>query len=224
MQLLHLTNETAITVIGSGAIITATGHFAPLIIIGSMLTTVGAGLLITLDQASGPGEWIGYQVLAGLGIGLCFQVPIMAGQALSPPEDVSSVTALILCEYSFFFPALELRILLLPQTNLRATVFQTMGGAVMVSAGQAAFTNKLISGIESSAPSLEPAQVVAMGATDLRRAFSGVELSAVLAAYTDGIQTALILSIALAGAATLASLLIPWRSIKGKVQTGVGAT
>ncbi|KAF9634907.1 hypothetical protein BFW01_g5802 [Lasiodiplodia theobromae] len=187
-----------ITVIGSGAIITATGQFAPLVVLGAVMTTVGSGLLYTLDQTSGPGEWIGYQVLAGLGIGLCFQVPIMAGQALSPPDEVSSATALIL-------------------------FFQTMGGAIMVSAGQAAFTNKLISSIKTSAPNLQPAAVVAVGATDLRKSFSGPDLTAVLAAYTDGIQTALILSIALAGIATIASLLVPWKSIKGKAQMGAGA-
>lgn len=98
-QTCTVADRTAITVIGSGAIITATGQFAPLVVLGAVMTTVGSGLLYTLDQTSGPGEWIGYQVLAGLGIGLCFQVPIMAGQALSPPEEVSSATALILCKF-----------------------------------------------------------------------------------------------------------------------------
>ena len=93
----------------------------------------------------------------------------------------------------------------------------------MVSAGQAAFTNKLMSSIRSSAPNLQPAAVVAVGATDLRKSFSGADLTAVLAAYTDGIQTALILSIALAGIATIASFLVPWKSIKGKAQMGAGA-
>jgi hypothetical protein len=40
------------------------------------------------------------QVLAGIGLGSSFQVPIMAGQALAKPEDVSSVTAIMLCTYS----------------------------------------------------------------------------------------------------------------------------
>lgn len=64
------------------------------------MATVGSGLVYTFTTTSSSGIWIGYQVIAGLGIGLCFQVPIMAAQALSPPEDVSSTTGILLCECS----------------------------------------------------------------------------------------------------------------------------
>lgn len=86
-----------LTVIASGVIITKTGYFAPIIILGSIMTAVGCGLLYTLSTTSGSAFWIGYQVLTGLGVGLCFQAPIMAGQALAPPEQVSTTTAVLLC-------------------------------------------------------------------------------------------------------------------------------
>ncbi|KAK8252222.1 MFS gliotoxin efflux transporter glia [Phyllosticta capitalensis] len=178
-------------IIASGGFITVTGQFAILFPFGAVLATVGSGLLYTLGQESSPGEWIGYQIVAGVGIGACFQAPIMAAQALSPPEDMSSTTAQLL-------------------------FFQTMGGAFMVSAAQSAFANKLVSTVRRVAPQLDPAQVVGTGATDIRRVFHGAELDAVLNAYMEGIRTAIILSIAVAGVATLVSPLVPWKSIKGK--------
>lgn len=86
----------------------------------------------------------------------------------------------------------------------------------MVSAAQSAFANKLVSTVRRVAPQLDPAQVVGTGATDIRRVFHGAELDAVLNAYMEGIRTAIILSIAVAGVATLVSPLVPWKSIKGK--------
>ncbi|KAK7532592.1 MFS multidrug transporter [Phyllosticta citricarpa] len=185
-------------VIASGGFMTATGQFAILFPIGAVLTTVGSGLLYTLERESPSGVWIGYQIIAGVGIGLCFQAPIMAAQALSPPEDISSTTAQLL-------------------------FFQTMGGAFMVSAAQSAFANELVSTIRRIAPQLNPAQVVATGATEIRVVFHGADLDAVLIAYMEGIRTALILCIALGGVATLVSPLVPWKSIKGKATLGAAS-
>lgn len=98
-----LTPLQAITVGASGILITKLGYFAPLVILGSVLTTVGSGMIYTFNTTSSSTVWIGYQALAGLGIGLCFQVPIMAGQALSPPKDISATTAIILCKFPPLF-------------------------------------------------------------------------------------------------------------------------
>jgi len=83
-------------------LLTAFGQFTPLMIIGSGLTTVGAGLIYTLSTTSSTGHWIGYQIIAGVGIGACFQVPIMAGQALAAPEDIAIVTSILLCKCRIF--------------------------------------------------------------------------------------------------------------------------
>jgi hypothetical protein len=70
-------------------------------IVGAAVSTIGTGLIYTLEIGSPSSKWIGYQILAGIGIGTCFQLPIMAGQALAMPEDVSAVTAILLCRTSF---------------------------------------------------------------------------------------------------------------------------
>ena len=58
----------------SGGLISATGQFAPFLILGGVITSIGSGLLYTLDIGSGSDKWIGYQTLAGIGLGLAIQV------------------------------------------------------------------------------------------------------------------------------------------------------
>ena len=90
----------------AGAAITVTGIYVPFLIGGAILATVANGLLYTLDIGSPPSHWIGYQALAGMGIGLSIQVPIIANQAFVSMSEISSITAITLCEW--ILPALPL--------------------------------------------------------------------------------------------------------------------
>lgn len=91
--------SVTLATIVSGATITMTGIATPIVIGGSAVATVGAGLLYTLDIGTGSGKWIGYQILGGLGWGVAFQIPIIVGQAMSSAADMSSTTAVILCKF-----------------------------------------------------------------------------------------------------------------------------
>lgn len=188
----------AIFTILAGIFVSTFGLFAPLMILGSAVATVSAGLTYTLSASSSTGHWIGYQILAGAGIGLCFQVPIMAGQALAKNEDVPTTTALLM-------------------------FFQTIGGALAVSAAQSMFANELIKSLARRLPSMNPAQVLVVGATEIRAAFSIEELPIILAAYMDGLQIAFIFPIALFGVSVLISLGTPWTNIKGRTKPGMAA-
>jgi MFS family permease len=90
---------TSIATIISGGLISAYGHFVPFLILGAVGSTIGSGLLYSLSTTSGHSMWIGYQALAGLGIGLCLQIPVISAQAVVAPGDLSSVTAMILCQF-----------------------------------------------------------------------------------------------------------------------------
>jgi MFS transporter, DHA2 family, glioxin efflux transporter len=74
------------------------------LILGAVITSVGGGLLYTLDIGSPSSHWIGYQILAGIGLGICFQTPIMVGQALAEAEDVATVTAILMCKSKMAIP------------------------------------------------------------------------------------------------------------------------
>ncbi|KAH6684655.1 MFS gliotoxin efflux transporter glia [Halenospora varia] len=178
---LPLVLAVSIFTILSGALITMFGYFMPFLVGGAALTTIGAGLLFTMDIGSNPAQWIGYQALAGIGIGLSIQVPIICAQAVVAPSDISSATAMIL-------------------------FFETIGGAFIVSAGQSAFANTLIKNLPFTAPGVESGQVIRTGAAELRNKFSITVLPGVIQAYMDGLQIVFAVAIASAGIATLASV------------------
>lgn len=88
-----------ISTIASGLLISKYGHFVPLLIIGTVGGTIGAGLLYTLSTTSTSSQWIGYQALAGLGMGFAFQIPVISAQAVVAPTDLASATAMVLCKF-----------------------------------------------------------------------------------------------------------------------------
>ncbi|KAH7124240.1 major facilitator superfamily domain-containing protein [Dactylonectria macrodidyma] len=165
----------------SGVFITATGIAFPLLVSGAAIATAGCGLIYSLDIGTGAGKWIGYQILAGVGYGISFQVPIIIGQAKSANSDLSSVTAIIL-------------------------FFQTVGGAFSVAASQSAFVNTMLGALPSVAPNINPAQVIATGATQIRQVFPVEEVTNILVAYMRGIHASFATAIGFTGAAFILSL------------------
>jgi hypothetical protein len=149
----------------------------------------------TIDIGSPSSRWIGYQVLAGIGLGITFQTPIMVGQALAEADDVATVTAILM-------------------------FVQTLGGALLVSAAQAAFVNTLISELVKNAPGIDPMRVIVAGATGLRDAFTEEQLPDLLVSYMAALRVTYAMAIATSGCALLIALFAPWKSIKGKVTIG----
>jgi hypothetical protein len=178
----------ALATLAGGGIITATGLATPFTLTGAVVATIATGLLYMLDIGTSEGRWIGYQILAGLGWGLAFQIPIMVVQAAVGPEDLSSATAMIL-------------------------FFQTVGGAFLLAAAEAGFSNRLFQLLPSTAPAVNPALVLATGASDLRNAFSSEDLPGILVAYMGGIKVTFAIALAATGLAVLISLLSSWKRI-----------
>jgi Sec-independent protein secretion pathway component TatC len=55
------------------------------VVIGPPISVVGFGLLYTVDQYTSNAKLIGFQILAGFGIGAAFQMPLIAIQGTSSP-------------------------------------------------------------------------------------------------------------------------------------------
>lgn len=101
---------TLASIVG-GVCVTGIGPCNPVIWVGSAIFVVGTGLLYTLQPNSGPAKWIGFQVVAGWGAGMCVQVPFIAVQVALSQKDMPVGTAI--------------------------TVFSnTLGGAISVSIAQ----------------------------------------------------------------------------------------
>lgn len=158
------------------------------------MSSIGAGLIFTLDIGSSSSKWIGYQVVAGIGSGLSFQIPIIVAQGVADPVDVSSISAIIL-------------------------FFQTITGAVFISVAQVLFTNKLLQRVRENVPGVNPGAVLVTGATGLRGRWSGATLQGILRSYMAGLKDSYSLAIALGGVATMIAvltLIIDHRNLKVK--------
>jgi hypothetical protein len=88
---------TAIVVIPfaivAGGLVTATGQYKPLCIVGFGLQVLGVGLFTTLDTTSSIAIWTVYQVIAASGIGLVTTAILPAVQVELPESDVAASTA-----------------------------------------------------------------------------------------------------------------------------------
>ncbi|KAL8905377.1 MAG: hypothetical protein Q9171_006688 [Xanthocarpia ochracea] len=173
----------------SGIIVSATGHWAPYMVVGSAIATVGCGLCYTFNIGTNSSHWIGYQALAGIGIGLGMQIPVMACQAIVGVADISTISAVTL-------------------------FFQIIGGSFAVSAAQAAFVNTLIRRLPVTAPGVQPGAVLRAGATELRKTFPPEQIGGILEAYVSGLRVVFALSTALIGVSFLCSLMPRWEKLK----------
>jgi MFS transporter, DHA2 family, glioxin efflux transporter len=176
--------------VASGVLITVFGYYIPLMIFGSILVCVGSGLIYTLEIDSGSGKWIGYQALVGIGLGLMFQIPVIVNQGSVRYSDLSTISAMTL-------------------------FFQTIGGAFFISAAQAGFANKLSQRVSVTAPGVNPATVIATGATELRKVFSPEQLPGILVAYLDGLRVAFAIAIAVACVGFVLSFAPRWEKLRG---------
>ncbi|KAJ7096914.1 major facilitator superfamily domain-containing protein [Mycena epipterygia] len=189
-------------VIGSilaGGLITTIGYYAPFMILSSVLAAVGGGLLSTLQVDSGHAKWIPFQIICGFGVGLGLQQATLAAQTVLELKDVPIGMTIVIFS-------------------------QTLGGALFISIAQNVFTNKLLSGLISGVPGISPALVLSTGATSLKDAIAPEFLPGVLFAYNEALVAAFYVATAMAALSIVGSLVIEWRSVKGKnIEMAMGA-
>ena len=71
---LPLTLSVTISAIAGGFLLSLVGYFTPIMVLGAASVAIGMGLLSTLKVNSTIGEWLSYQIIAGMGAGLTAQV------------------------------------------------------------------------------------------------------------------------------------------------------
>ncbi|CAN9079477.1 unnamed protein product [Alternaria sp. RS040] len=175
----------------AGVIVTATGHYAPLMVVSSILMAIGVGLLTTFQPDTSSSRWIGYQVIFGAGAGFGMQQTLIAVQTVLPAYDVPIGTALIMFS-------------------------QTLGGAVFISVGQNIFTNQLIKHLAAAVPEIRSDFVLSIGVTELQSSIPSDYIPGVLAAYNQALTETFYVSLATAVFSIVGSSVIEWRSMKGK--------
>ncbi|PVF94121.1 ABC transporter [Serendipita vermifera] len=123
----------------SGAIVNATGHYWTMMILGPLISAVGAGLLFTIDEFTSTPKLIGFQILFGTGLGVSGQMPVMAIQA-EYADDPS----------------------LIPQASSLLSFFQLLGAAVGMAIAGTVFNNQLVKTLAQYASDLSPEMITAV--------------------------------------------------------------
>ncbi|KAL2215028.1 putative MFS aflatoxin efflux pump [Thermoascus aurantiacus ATCC 26904] len=172
---------------GGGIITPKIGYYTPFSIVGSCIMSVGAGLLTTFQVDTGEGKWIGYQILYGIGLGLCFQTPNLAAQTVLPKKDVPIGLALMLFG-------------------------QLLGAAVFVSVGENVLGNQLVQRL-SGVPGFDPSLITSGGATSLLSALPASEHDTVLTAYNEALRKVFQVGLIISSLAVLGAVALEWKSI-----------
>jgi len=193
IDILPLMLSTVLSSMIAGGLITWLGYYVPFLIAGSVLFSVGAGLITTYSINMPFAKWFGYQILTGAGVGVGFQIPLIAVQTVLPLADIPVASACVV-------------------------FFQSLGGALFISVGQTVFQNGLIRGTHKFAPNVQPVILLKAGATEIRKVLeeNGLieELPGVLKAYMEGLTDSFRVAAACVAAATIAACFFEWRSVK----------
>lgn len=195
LKLLPLLMSCVLTSILSGALVgSVVGYYNPVVLAGTALFAAGAGMIshaYTLDPPLG--AWLGYQVLAGLGIGVGFQLGILVVQAVLPRGEIPVATACV-------------------------QFFQSLGGAVFVAVAQTVFQNGLVEGVRRGVPGLDPSLLTGAGVSQSGEILRGLGLEAyttvVMEAYLAGLRRAYYITVACAAGAFFAAAGLSWVNIK----------
>ncbi|KAJ2008170.1 hypothetical protein GGI04_001243 [Coemansia thaxteri] len=96
LHLLPYLLSISLVSVASGFLVTKTGRYRELVIFGTAVFVVGAGLMILFDEQISTGKQIGFMVLMGFGLGLNIQILLIVVQTASPVKDMAAATTLFL--------------------------------------------------------------------------------------------------------------------------------
>ncbi|KAK7419760.1 hypothetical protein QQX98_003132 [Neonectria punicea] len=188
IHLLPMVLSLVVASILTGVLTTRIGYYTPFLILGICIASVGAGMMTTFHVNTSVGEWIGYQIMYGFGLGACFQAPNMAAQTVLPRNEVAIGASLMLFA-------------------------QTLFGAIFVSIGQNVLDGQLakrLAGISN----ITPQQIEAGGVTDLLKTIMHQHHTAVLDAYNASLRVCFQVALIVTCLSILGGLTMEWRSVK----------
>ncbi|RYO86918.1 hypothetical protein DL764_008935 [Monosporascus ibericus] len=175
----------------SGGVTTKIGYYVPAMIFSPSLLSVGQGLMGTFTIRETPAHWIGYQFVAGFGLGCGMQSAGLAAQAVLPKPDIPTGIAIM------FFS-------------------QQLGGAVFTSVGQNLLSSRMTSQIGHIIHEIEDtaSDIVDQGAGDLVAKVPPELRSRVREAYNSAITTIFLCGMGVALCGVVAALFMEWKNIK----------
>jgi hypothetical protein len=169
---------------------TKIGYYTPFAIVGSCIMAVGAGLITTLQVHTGEGQWIGYQIVYGFGMGLSFQAPNLAAQTVLSTKDVPIGSSLM------FFN-------------------QLLGASIFVSVAQNVLDNQLVKRL-AGVPGFNRNIVTSGGATSLLASLPDSVRETALVAYNESLREVFRIGLILSCLTILGAAALEWKSMLKK--------
>lgn len=199
--ILPLITTEAVAAVGTGVGIHASGQYRPFLQAGMLVTTAGVALFTLFDARTSTATVVGIQILAGAGIGLCFQPPMTAVQARVKQRDVATATGTL----GFV-------------KNI-ATALSVVVGGVVFQNGVAMQRGKLIAaGMEEGLAEMLAGPEAAANVEMIGRIADEGVREAAEQAFAVGLRNMWILYACVAGAGVVASLFVK-RSVLSREHT-----
>lgn len=162
INLLPVIVSNSLGTLCAGWIASRTGHYVLLMWIGAPVLAAGGGLFQLIRADSPDAQRIGFQILSGLGYGICSQMPILAVQVVLSKADV-------------------------PMGLVMVMFFQILGGALAPSVGQNLFVDKLLRNL-GEVQGIDGAAVVAAGGREFREIVPPELMDAVIDAFSSALR------------------------------------
>jgi hypothetical protein len=173
----------------------ATGYYTAFLILGSVLMSVGAGLLYTLKPDASTGVWIGYQILFAAGPGMSLEQCNIAIQTVLSKEKIPAATSLLI-------------------------LVRSLGGSIAIAICQTVFEQRLRKNLADILPGVDISVISGSGATTLvanaQAALRGnkVAVEEVLSLYNDAVVQVFLVSLIFGALTFPAGMLVEWKSVK----------
>lgn len=194
INLLPLIVSNSLGTLCAGSLASRFGHYVPFMWVGPLVLAAGGGLYQLVRADSPLGQWVGFQILSGVGYGICSQMPILAVQVVLNKPDIPTGLVMIM-------------------------FFQMLGGALAPSVGQNVFTDGLLKNL-SKVHGIDGAAVVAAGASGFREIVPPELMNAVVDALKSALRNVFWVALATPVLAWITSLAMEWRQLpysKGQI-------
>ncbi|KAI1800663.1 efflux pump [Daldinia bambusicola] len=173
----------------SGVILQKTGFIIPIAVVGTVFLSVGSGLYSLLQPGSSTGDWVGFQILGGIGSGLSMQLAIISIQAAVGEAQLATGMALVIFA-------------------------QSLGPAIVLVICNVIFNSSLKAQLLDKAPGADAAAVIQAGATGFRAIVSSEDLPGVLGAYAVSVDRVFYFVAAIAAACIVVLWGMGWRDLR----------
>ncbi|KAJ7613865.1 hypothetical protein DFH06DRAFT_919379, partial [Mycena polygramma] len=184
IDLLPFMLSSVITVLSSGQIIAKVGYYWPFLAAAPFFLALGSGLLYTLTDASPLGHIIGFQILAGIGIGMGMQNALLSLQVefRAAPR-------------------------MLAQANAMGSFAQFLGGTLGLGVAEPVFASQLTRNLRRYAPDA-PVALVKESPTAIYGELPAQIIAGVVRSYAEALRVVFVLGVPVAGLAFLAVFFI----------------